>query len=140
MIGAVVIAHKQVAQEIVAAAEGVAGKQERLVALSNDGLSLDGLKEAMSELVEKEDVADGMFLFVDMIGGSPWRAAMEKVGPKVCVLTGMNLSMLLSFLQKRKEDHSFEELAAIIEHDGKRGIKRWGLGTGDRRLEIGEDQ
>ena len=125
MIGAAVIAHKQLAQEMVAAVEGIAGKQEKLVALSNDGLSLDALKKAVAEVVEKEDFAEGVFLFVDMIGGSPWRAAMEKRGPKVCILTGMNLSMLLSFLQKRKGDQTFEELAAIIEHDGKRGIKRW---------------
>ena len=124
MIGAMVIAHKHLAQEMVAAAEGIAGRQEKLVALSNDGLSLDGLKQAVAEIVEKEDFADGMFLFVDTIGGSPWRAAMEQRGPEVCVLTGMNLSMLLSFLQKRKGGYPFEELAAIIEHDGKRGIKR----------------
>ncbi len=131
MIGAAVIAHKQLAQEMVAAVEGIAGKQEKLVALSNDGLSLDALKKAVAEVVEKEDFAEGVFLFVDIIGGSPWRAAMEKMGPKVCIFTGMNLSMLLSFLQKRKGDQPFEKLAALIEHDGKRGIKRWGLGIGD---------
>ena len=130
MIGAAVIAHKRLAQEMVAAVEGIAGKQEKLMALSNDGLSLDTLKKAVAEIVKKEDFADGMFLFVDMIGGSPWRAAMEslalprQMGPGVCVLTGVNLSMLLSFLQKRKEGHTFEELAEIIENDGKRGIKR----------------
>ena len=125
MIGAVVIAHQSLAQELVAAAEGIAGKQEKLVALSNDGLSLDALKKAVATVVEGGDFSEGVLLFVDMIGGSPWRAAMEKKGPKVCVLSGVNLSMLLSFLQKRKGDFVFEELGAVIEHDGKRGIKRW---------------
>lgn len=125
MIGAVVIAHQSLARELVAAAEGIAGRQEKLVPLSNDGLSLDALKKAVAAVLEKEDFSEGVFLFVDMIGGSPWRAAMEKAGSGVCVLTGVNLSMLLSFLQKRKGDAAFEELAAVIEHDGKRGIKRW---------------
>ncbi|OPX25069.1 MAG: hypothetical protein B1H02_02210 [Candidatus Latescibacteria bacterium 4484_107] len=125
MIGAVVIAHRALACELIAAAESIAGTQEKVVALSNDGLSLDALKKALATLVKKEDFSEGVFFFVDMIGGSPWRSAMEKMGPKVCVLSGVNLSMLLSFLQKRKGDFAFEELAAVIEHDGKRGIKRW---------------
>ena len=125
MIGAVVIAHQSLAREMVSAAEGIAGRQEKLVALSNDGLSLDALKKAMAGILEQEDFSEGVFLFVDMIGGSPWRVAMEMVGPRVCVLSGVSLSMLLSFLQKRKGDSAFEELAAVIERDGKRGIKRW---------------
>jgi mannose/fructose-specific phosphotransferase system component IIA len=125
MIGAVVIAHQSLAREMVAAVEGIAGRQEKLVALSNDGLSLDALKKAVAAVLEEEDFPEGVFLFVDMIGGSPWHAAMEKIGPKVCVLSGVNLSMLLSFLQKRKGDSAFVELAAVIEHDGKRGIRRW---------------
>lgn len=125
MIGAVVIAHQSLAREMVAAAEGIAGGQEKLVALSNDGLSLDALKKAVAAVLEEEDFSEGVFLFVDMIGGSPWRAAMERVGPRACVLSGVSLSMLLSFLQKRKGDPAFEELGSVIEHDGKRGIKRW---------------
>ncbi|MFH1007365.1 MAG: hypothetical protein V1800_07685 [Candidatus Latescibacterota bacterium] len=125
MIGAVVIAHQALASELVAAAQGIAGQQEGIVALSNDGLSLHALKRAVVAAVEKEDFSEGVFLFVDMIGGSPWRAAMEIQGPRVCVLAGVNLSMLLSFLQKRQGKGPFAELAAAIEDDGKRGIKRW---------------
>lgn len=127
MITGLIMTHCRLGHELLKAAEGIAGKQENVIALSNNGLSLEGLKEAVAQFLKERDVSDGLLIFVDMLGGSPWRVAKELIysrdavsGP-VGLLTGVHLAMLLSFCQKRKT-YAFEELTSVLQNDGKRGI------------------
>ena len=61
-------------------------------------------------------------VFVDVYGGSCWRAARLARLPKAHVITGFNLPMLLSFVTKRTTV-PFEEIPSVLNTDGERGIR-----------------
>jgi mannose/fructose-specific phosphotransferase system component IIA len=120
MIYGLVIAHKKVGDALLHALEGIYGGFENLRGLSNEGCSTkeltDKIKETYSLLFEPE-----VCIFVDVYGGSCWRAAKLAKLPTCHIMSGFNLPMLLSFLNKRAAT-PFDELPAILETDGKRGI------------------
>jgi len=128
MITGLIITHCRLGHELLKAAEGIVGKQEHVIAVSNDELSLEGLREAVVQVLRGQDVSDGLLIFVDMFGGSPWRIAREliskgdAVSGRIGLLTGVHLAMLLSFFQKRRT-YAFEKLASVLQNDGKRGIQ-----------------
>lgn len=128
MIAGLIITHCRLGHELLRAAEGIAGKQENVMALSNDGLSLEELRKAVVQILKERDIHDGLLIFVDMVGGSPWRIAKELVSRSDVVsnemglLSGIHLSMLLSFFQKRTT-HTFRELTSVLHRDGQRGIQ-----------------
>ncbi|MDP2983126.1 MAG: hypothetical protein Q8O92_07345 [Candidatus Latescibacter sp.] len=120
MIYGVVIAHKRVGDALLHALEGIYGVFENLKGLSNEGCSTkelaDKIREECSFLPNPE-----VCIFVDVYGGSCWRAAKLAKLPACHILSGFNLPMLLSFLHKRAVI-PFDEIPAILETDGKRGI------------------
>ena len=85
------------------------------------GLSTNEMVDLIKSKSENNS-GDGVILFVDIYGGSCWRAAKMAKLPKGHIITGINLPMLLSFIQKRKT-LTFDELPSIMEIDGKRAIR-----------------
>jgi mannose/fructose-specific phosphotransferase system component IIA len=103
------------------AVEKMLGPQTGVDVLSNEGMSLQQIVEAVeSRLGDAPSV-----LFVDHCGGSPFVAckALHSRHPQHALLTGVNLPMLLSFFTKRA-GLAFEELVPAVESDGHRGIQR----------------
>jgi len=119
VIGGLIIAHEQLGESIIGALELISGTPELIHAVSNVGLSTSQLVDNIRECAIK--MPEGYVVFVDVYGGSCWRAAKMAVTADYHIVTGVNLPMLLSFVNKRKK-FSFEELPAILEADGKRGI------------------
>ncbi len=119
-IRGLIIGHKNIGDGLLKALESISGTFEDIVFFSNDGLSTD-------ELAEKINTAytdcnnDGIIIFVDVYGGSCWRAAKMMKLLRCHIVTGLNLSMLLSFVNKRNS-FSFDELPYVLVEDGKRGI------------------
>lgn len=119
MIQGIVVAHKKYSEAALAALEGMYGTVERLTGISNEGFSAAELAERIRETADSG--GGGVCIFVDVFGGSPWRAARTARIPGAVIITGFNLPMLLSFVTKR-ETVPFAELPAVLEADGKRGI------------------
>jgi mannose/fructose-specific phosphotransferase system component IIA len=119
MIQGIVVAHKKYSEAALGALAGMYGTVERLVSVSNEGLSSTELTELIRETADPG--GDGICIFVDAFGGSPWRAARSARIPGAVIITGFNLPMLLSFVTKR-DTVPFSELPAVLEADGKRGI------------------
>ena len=121
MIKGLVVGHRKVSAALLEALESISGTYEYLIPISNDGLStrelVDKIKGAFSENTDEE-----VIIFIDVFGGSCWRAAKMAQLPRCHIITGLNLPMLLSFVNKRKT-LSFDDLSAVLETDGKRGIK-----------------
>ena len=69
------------------------------------------------------DAQEGAIVLTDIFGGSATNIALTatKDYPKCYVITGLNLSMLLTALNSRKK-LSVKELAEKIEADGKRAV------------------
>ena len=121
MITGLIIGHRNVSTAFLEALESISGTYENLIPISNDGLStqeiVDKIKDAFTESTGEE-----VIIFVDVFGGSCWRAAKMARLPRSHIITGLNLPMLLAFVNKR-EKLPFDDLFAIMETDGKRGIK-----------------
>lgn len=70
-----------------------------------------------------QDCAEGAVILTDIFGGSATNISLtaSKDLPKCNVITGLNLSMLLTALNSRKK-LTAKELAEKIEADGKRAV------------------
>jgi mannose PTS system EIIA component len=129
VIGLVIVAHGNLAHELVEAAEIIAGKQESVVTV---GLRPD---DAISELpVRVADAAngltnvDGVLVLVDLFGGSPCNATMRCLGTGLPyeLVSGANLPMLLEVLMQR-DCMSMPELITTAIESGRDGIRNLGV-------------
>jgi len=119
VIGGLIIAHERLGESIIGALDSISGTPKLIHAVSNNGMSTSQLVEKIQACTVK--MPEGYVVFVDVYGGSCWRAAKMAVTANFHIVTGVNLPMLLSFVNKR-DKFSFEELPAILEADGKRGV------------------
>jgi len=120
MIDGCIIGHRDIGDGLLKALESIAGTCKHIIFFSNDGLSTNELADQIkATFCDSQD--DGVIFFVDVYGGSCWRAVKMAKLPKYHIVTGFNLPMLLSFTNKRKTI-SFDKLHTIMETDGKRGI------------------
>ncbi len=120
MIGGLLVGHRDIGECILRALESISGSFKNFSFISNDGLSTNELVEKIKAFSNNSQF-DGLFVFIDVYGGSCWRAAKMAKQHNTHIISGANLSMLLSFINKR-ESFSFDELSDILEKDGKRGI------------------
>jgi mannose/fructose-specific phosphotransferase system component IIA len=120
MIEGLIVAHRDLGDCLIRVVESITGTAEALSAISNEGLSTRELSEKIKEEVNKQP-GKGILIFVDAYGGSCWQASKLAKTPQTPLITGVNLSMLLSFIHKRKS-FPLEELAEILTNDGRRGI------------------
>ena len=119
MIKGFIIGHENIGDGLLKALKSISGSSEHISFFSNTGLST---RELADKIYAACNNGDEVMIFVDIFGGSCWRAAKMAKLPKSHIVTGLNLPMLLSFVNKRNQ-FSFDELFTIIENDGKRGIK-----------------
>jgi PTS system mannose-specific IIA component len=121
MTEAVILTHAGLGQGLMDAVEKMLGPQTGVEVLSNEGLALDQIAEA----VEKRLSDSPCLIFVDHCGGSPFVACqtLRSRYPQHALLTGVNLPMLLSFFTKRSR-MPFEDLVQVVEADGHRGLQR----------------
>ena len=120
MIKGLIIGHRDIGKAVIEALESISGHAEHVDCISNEGLSTDDLAEKIKSFC-RLNCQDGIILFVDVFGGSCWRAAKKAKSSNAHIVTGLNLPMLLSFVQKR-ETLSIDELPSVMETDGKRAI------------------
>ncbi|MDX8403964.1 MAG: PTS sugar transporter subunit IIA [Mariprofundaceae bacterium] len=121
MIGIILIAHANIADEMLAAAEHVLGKQS-LVATLNvaDSDHPDLLHEQLTGLIRQSDTGDGVFILADMFGGTPCNVALSCIEQAhIEILSGFNLPALIKALSLRQQTHDMQELAREIVISGQ---------------------
>lgn len=125
MVGIVLVSHGEMANGMLDAARMIVGDQEGTAAVSLTEMdAVEGLMERVATAIDQVDFGDGVLILVDVFGASPFNAgsrlAMQR--PKVEVVSGMNLPMLLELAVKR-EGRSLEECAAIAREAGTSGVR-----------------
>ena len=124
MVKIILVTHGQLAHELVETAGLIIGKP------ASDGFDAFAVTTATS--VEKEaaklktlleNCPDGAIILTDIFGGSATNISLmaSKDLPNCHVITGLNLSMLLTAMNNRKKSTA-KELAEKIEADGKRAV------------------
>jgi PTS system mannose-specific IIA component len=124
MVKIILVTHGNLAQQMLETAGQIIGKN------SEEGFATFTVTAASS--VEKEAARlketlttceDGALVLTDIFGGSATNISLtaSKDLPNCHVITGLNLSMLLTAINSRKK-LSAKELAEKIEADGKRAV------------------
>ncbi|SES84074.1 PTS sugar transporter subunit IIA [Anaerobranca gottschalkii] len=123
MVGIVIVAHGNLAEQLIKTSEMIMGKQRNLIpvnVLPED--SLIELRSKVANAVKKVKTDYGVLILTDIFGGSPTNASTYLLLTEpVKVVTGINLSMLLETLTNRNKPLSI--LAEIAYHAGNKGIQ-----------------
>jgi mannose/fructose-specific phosphotransferase system component IIA len=95
----IVVSHAAVAQALVAAVAAIAGVEDALVPVSNEGCD----ERAVTERLTAAIGGKAAVLFIDLPGGSCLTSAVRHARGKsdLAVVTGVNLAMLLDFVFHR---------------------------------------
>ena len=123
MIGALVVTHGHLGQELVAAAEMIVGDISHIRAVSigwHDDVN-DAHKDIERRIAEV-DSGQGVLILTDMFGGTPSNIALAFHDPgKVDVVTGVNLPMIIK-IAGQKEGETLDSLARIVRDKGRSSI------------------
>jgi len=123
VIGVVVVTHGQLATELVNAAEMIVGDLPRFTAVSigwHD--DANDAREDILHAIERVRGPEGVLLLTDMFGGTPSNLAISCMSrPKVEVLAGINLPMLVK-LAKVREERSLPDAIAMAQEAGRKYV------------------
>jgi len=120
MIGIVVVTHGALAGELVNAARTIVGDIPRIAAVSigwSDDVS--AAREAIARALEDVGGEQSLIL-TDMFGGTPTNLSLPFLSPRVEIVTGVNLPMLIKVTSLR--DGSLAEVARLVREQGKDAI------------------
>ncbi|HET8647827.1 MAG TPA: hypothetical protein VFO85_20175 [Vicinamibacteria bacterium] len=120
MIGIVVVTHGQLATELVNAARTIVGDIPRIASVSI-GWSDDMLsaREAIERALAEVGGEDALIL-TDMFGGTPTNLSLPFLSPRIEIVTGVNLPMLIKLSSLREGD--LLEVARVVRDQGKGAI------------------
>jgi mannose/fructose-specific phosphotransferase system component IIA len=122
VIQGLIIGHGAIGEGLESAIRTITGTCDGITYISNIGLSTADIAEEVRSFTREHDCSDGVIIFIDLFGGSCWQGAKLANTPDTHIVTGVNLPMLLSFMNKRSI-HAFDDLPGILDTDGKRGIQ-----------------
>jgi mannose PTS system EIIA component len=125
MIGALVVTHGHLGQELMAAAEMIVGEISHIRAVSigwHDDVN-DARKDIEKHIAEVE-TGNGVLILTDMFGGTPSNIALSFHDPgRLDVVTGVNLPMIIK-IASQKEGDTLDSLARTVRDQGRSSISR----------------
>jgi len=120
MIGIVVVTHGALAGELVNAARTIVGDIPAIAAVSIGWTDDMGSARAAIEQALAEVGGADVLILTDMFGGTPTNVSLPFLSPKVEIVTGVNLPMLIKLTTLREGD--LVEVARVIREQGKGAI------------------
>jgi PTS system mannose-specific IIA component len=129
-LGVVVVTHGQLATELVNSAEMIVGDLPHFAAVSigwHD--DVEHAKDEIGRAIKRVEASAGgtdeepgdVLVLTDMFGGTPANLAVTFVSPRVEVITGVNLPMLLK-LARPPTESDLLTLARNMREDGRTAI------------------
>jgi PTS system mannose-specific IIA component len=123
MIGALVVTHGHLGQELVAAAEMIVGEISHIQAVTIGWH--DDVNDAQVDIekhISEVESGSGVLILTDMFGGTPSNIALSFHNPgAVEVLTGVNLPMIIK-IANQKEGDTLQSLARTVRDQGRSSI------------------
>ncbi|AXY24889.1 PTS mannose transporter subunit IIAB [Suicoccus acidiformans] len=124
MIGIQVITHGKFAEGIIDSVDMIIGNTEQVA--HNElkrGQDIDEFREEVKETTEQIMSEDGVLIFVDMFGASPYNSALinsrDIEGDNYKVITGVNLPLLIEAISNRASmdlDKLYKHILDSAEH------------------------
>jgi PTS system mannose-specific IIA component len=129
VVGTLILTHGRLADELLAAAEVIAGDLESFEALCLDwGDNQDTAREKVLAAVARLDDEEGVIILTDMYGGTPFNVAKELTEPgRIELVCGVNLPMVLRLGCRTGggcEQMKVADLAAWLEGKGRQSVRR----------------
>ena len=126
MIGVVVAAHGNLAEELVQTTNFIVGPQKNLLALSIDpSRSVEQMQSEIRKAINRVDQGSGILVLTDMFGGTPANMSLTFLEEgRVEVITGANLPMLIRLSQCRDSGLDLYETAASIVEYARKSISQ----------------
>ena len=123
MIGMVLVTHGRLAAEFIAALEHVVGPQKNIAAVCiGPEDDMERRRQDILRAIGEVDAGKGVVLLTDMFGGTPSNLAISCMSrPKVEVLAGINLPMLVK-LAKVREERSLPDAIAMAQEAGRKYV------------------
>jgi len=122
MIGVVIASHCNLAQEMLRTAELIVGSLQACKTLSMDPQQpVEDMVRHLKEAIKAVDQGQGVLILTDLFGGTPANVSLSFMGPRVEVVCGMNLPMLIK-LAGCRESRSLAETAELVKEYGRRHI------------------
>ena len=123
MIGLLIVTHCDLGTEFLKAAEFIIGRIDLVDTISiTQSLDSDHIRKTIGEKIAALNQGNGVLILTDMFGGTPSNLSLSFLkDEQVEVLTGVNLPMIIAFVQNRS-DLNLKELAEKAQKAGKVGI------------------
>jgi PTS system mannose-specific IIA component len=120
MIGIVVVTHGQLAEQLVNAAKTIVGEIPAIAAVSIGWSDDVAAARAAIEGALNEVGGGDVLILTDMFGGTPTNVSLAFLSPRVEIVTGVNLPMLIKLSGLREGD--LLEVARVVREQGKGAI------------------
>ena len=120
MIGIVVVTHGQLAAELVNAARTIVGELPAVAAVSIGWSDDVSAARAAVEGALAEVGGGDVLILTDMFGGTPTNVSLAFLSPRVEIVTGVNLPMLIKLSSLREGE--LQEVARVVRDQGKGAI------------------
>lgn len=142
MIGLILTGHGEYAVGVAHALEMIAGKQEAFKVLPfRESEPMETLEQNMRTAIEElQETTDGIVVYADLLGGSPFKAAMmASVAFENVEVVGTNLPMLIEIAMFREFASDAKAVVTQSLSSGKEGIQHVVLPTKVEQI-IDEDE
>jgi len=123
VVGGVVVAHENLAKELLNVASTIVGSAQCITAVAIGWHEdVEEAKQHIRNAIKKVDTGSGVLMMTDMFGGTPSNLCLSFLQDRsVEVVTGVNLPMLIKFLGIKEED-SLADVAQKVKEQGTRSI------------------
>ncbi|MEA5026314.1 hypothetical protein SDC9_105781 [bioreactor metagenome] len=128
MVGVIITGHGQFAQGIYSSLTMIAGHQEDVEVVTFDGTDTEEtLSNNLLTAISVLNHCEGIVIMCDLLGGSPFKAAatLSIENPKIHVIYGVNLGMLLEFSLTRLYVDNLEESLNKLLLSGQKSIGKY---------------
>ena len=123
LVGALVVTHGQLGQELVSAAQAIVGEISHMAAVSigwNDDVNES--KKKIEQAVAEVDQGKGVIILTDMFGGTPSNLSLPLLKRnELEIITGVNLPMVIKLANQSGAD-SLSELVSKVKKQGQSHI------------------
>lgn len=128
MIGLIVTGHANFGTGMTSSVNLIAGEQEAY--RSVDFLPTYGTEELAAEISKAMDElkdCEGIIIFTDLMGGSPFNVSAQLANGKdnVRIVAGTNLPMLVEIVMSRKFMDNLDELVDSVLETGKEQVTKF---------------
>src|SRR5512135_1902730 len=123
MIGAIIVSHGRMAEELLNALTIILGEAPNIEAISIGWYDdVEESKKKINQSLKRVDQKNGVVIFTDMFGGTPSNLSFSFLKDnQVEIITGVNLPMLIKFVSLQRSNN-LKDVSRKVVDQGKKNI------------------